>query len=404
MKKDNWTEDIKSRMKDYECDAPQGLWEGLSEAISRPMQEQELPRSLRWIWALPTAALAFAVAIALFIILKPGESKSEFLALPAGAVLAENPIATTLDNSATIEGNITRLNKHAQPLHSEPEVINPTVTGQDGKSTDSVLSGTTPGNHNEATNGYDEDTIDINEWEKTQTASTSKPHKLLAMNLYGSSSAGNMSSTTRKSSGVMALGPDGSEWLGDPEIGIALYNQGSDTKSTVYHHLPIRIGIGISYYFAKNLSVDTGLEGSILVSDFTDGTSQNYISSTQRLQYLAIPVNLRWDFLHTGNLNVYAKTGIRLQKCISGAIDKNYVIEGESKRKESVRIDEYPLQFSTHIALGAEYKLWERTGLYAEFEGGYYFDDGTETQNIYRSRPFNCSLNFGIRVDMSFTR
>lgn len=404
MKKDNWTEDIKSRLKDYECDAPQGLWDGLSEAISQPKKEQELPRSLRWIWALPTAALAFAVAIALFIILKPGESESESLALPASPVLAENSIATTPDNSATIESNITRPNKHAHPLHSESEVINQTVTNLDGKSTDSALSDTTPGNRNEAAKGYDEDTIDINEWEKTQTTSTSKPHKLLAMNLYGSGSAGDMSSTTRKSTGVMALGPDGSEWLGNPEIGIALYNQGSDTKSTVYHHLPIRIGIGISYYFAKNLSVDTGLEGSVLVSDFTDGTSQNYVSSTQRLQYLAIPVNLRWDFLHTGNLNIYAKTGIRRQKCISGAIDKNYIIEGESNKKESVRIDEHPLQFSTHIALGAEYKLWRRTGLYAEFEGGYYFDDGTNIQSIYHSRPFNCSLNFGIRVDMSFTR
>lgn len=423
MKKDNWTEDIKSRLKDYECDAPQGLWDGLSETISRPMQEQELPRSLRWIWALPTAALAFAMAIALFIILKPKDAKTERVTPSTAPVLAENSQTTAPDNCKVADNGITKVtedraqyiargDKHdhhriddVQP--SKPEVqktADKTFINQDEADADAVRKDTAEGNHNEFHASHDENTIDINEWEKTQTASTSKPHKLLAMNLYGSSSAGDISSTTRKSTGVMALGSDGSEWLGDPEIGIALYNQGSDTKSTVYHHLPIRIGIGISYYFAKNLSVDTGLEGSVLVSDFTDGTSKNYVSSTQKLQYLAIPVNLRWDFLHTGNLNVYAKTGIRLQKCISGAIDKNYVIEGESNRKESVRIDEHPLQFSTHIALGAEYKLWERTGLYAEFEGGYYFDDGTQTQNIYRSRPFNCSLNFGIRVDMSFTR
>lgn len=423
MRKDNWTEDIKTRLKDYECDAPQGLWDCLSETIFPKDKEQKSPKPHRWIWALPTSALAFAAAIALFLILKPEDAKTECVTPSTAPVLAENSQTTAPDNCKAADNGITKVtedkaryiargDKHdhyrlddVQP--PKPEVqktADKTFINQDEADADAVRKDTAEGNHNEFHASHDEGTIDINEWEKTQAPSTSKAHKLLALNLYGSSSAGDISSTTRKSSGVMALGSDGSEWLGDPEIGIALYNQGSDTKSTSHHHLPVRIGAGISYYFTQNLSADTGVEASSLISDFTDGTTQNYVSSTQRLQYLAIPVNLRWDFLRADNLNVYAKTGIRLQKCISGTIDKNYVIEGTSNKKESARIDEHPLQFSTHIALGAEYKLWKNTGLYAEFEGGYYFDDGTKIQSIYHSRPFNCSLNFGIRVDMSFTR
>ncbi len=407
MKKDNWTEDIGRRLKDYECDAPQGLWESLDEAISDANAPLRKAEPHRWIWALPVTAFAFAAAAALFVILKPVQVQSE---LPSsGPILSDNdtttePIIKQSDYIAladTFEPITAAPSLSTEPIEYADTAIKGSAGTPVAEQTDSANE-TTVTRQQEGVKENDGGFIDINDWEKTDVKKADRrTDRRLALNLYGSGSAGSRNSTVSQGFVSAGIGSEGMNWIGDPEIGIALYNQGLETINTTRHHLPVRIGAGLSFSFAPHLSIGTGLEASILLSDFTDGTKQNYISSTQKLQYLGIPLDLRWAFFSSDRISLYAKAGVRLQKCVSASTEKDYVINESSVKKENERISEHPLQFSTQLALGAECRLWQRTGLYAEFEGGYYFDDGSQIQSIYHSRPLNCSLNFGIRVNIT---
>ena len=71
-----------------------------------------------------------------------------------------------------------------------------------------------------------------------------------------------------------------------------------------------------------------------------------------------------------------------MEKCIYGKI---------GSRSETVK----PLQFSVMGAVGAQYNISKRVGIYVEPGVSYFFDDGSDIQTI---RPCNFTLQGGIRL------
>ena len=436
MDKHNWTEDIKSRITDFECDAPKGLWEGIDGAISEMPKARSARRSRfyrRW----AAGAVAFASIALVFFILKSYQANSDGLTTPTdfiANVVANNSLTVSTDTTQNVNAvtadtkdmastDTYIVNEHTATdivrtdlLADAAQATKQTSTASGQANTAALSEETQEGDapeqkidvRGQSESGQEETTdavIDINDWEKAETPRNPTPKRgRLTLNVYGSGSAGKENSTINRSSVAASLGADGTDWLGDPRIGIELYNQGHDTKTTEKHHVPVRVGIGLSYALNRHLSLDTGLELALLHSEFTDGTEQNFSSLSQTLRYIGLPIDLRWNFFTDKDLNIYAKCGVLVQKCICGSAQESYTLSGSTLKGQTNRRSELPWQFSAQTGIGAEYKLWRRTGLYAEFDAGFYLDDACNIRNIYQSRPFNCSLNFGIRVDMSFTR
>ena len=89
----------------------------------------------------------------------------------------------------------------------------------------------------------------------------------------------------------------------------------------------------------------------------------------QKLHYLGIPLRVNWNFVDTRKFSVYLSAGGAIEKCVYGKL-------GDEKQT----VD--PVQLSVLGALGAQYNLSRRWGLYVEPGLSYYFDDGSKVQTI----------------------
>ena len=74
-----------------------------------------------------------------------------------------------------------------------------------------------------------------------------------------------------------------------------------------------------------------------------------------------------------------------IEKCVYGTV------AGE---KETVD----PVQLSVMGALGAQYNINRKVGVYVEPGIAYYFDDGSSVQTIRKENPCNFTLQAGLRL------
>ena len=128
-----------------------------------------------------------------------------------------------------------------------------------------------------------------------------------------------------------------------------------------------------------------------------DGTKENYFTGEQRLNYVGIPVNMKYNAWSYKRFNLYGSAGVLAEKCVSGNVTKEYVINNATKKKETVNIDSKPLQMSVNVAFGVQFDVLDNVGIYAEPGVSYHLDDHSSLRTIYKEKPLNFNLNVGVR-------
>ena len=149
------------------------------------------------------------------------------------------------------------------------------------------------------------------------------------------------------------------------------------------HRQPVSVGFSVRKDLNHGLSVEGGLMYTYLYSDLYFGKGGN--SLEQKLHYLGIPLRVNWNFVDTHKFSVYLSAGGAVEKCVYGKL-------GDEKQTVA------PVQFSVLGALGAQYNLSRRWGLYVEPGISYYFDDGSKVQTIRKERPCSFTLQAGLRL------
>ena len=196
---------------------------------------------------------------------------------------------------------------------------------------------------------------------------------------------------------VEAVGPDNVIWADNPQLGIGIFNQGKSVKTEYKHRLPVRVGFNVAYRLTDRLSVESGVSYTRLSSDMKDGTKDNYSSSSQKLDYIGVPLNVKYRAFGYRRLSVYASAGLLTEKCVSGKTTHEYVISGEKKKHEAEDVAAKPWQLSVNAALGAQFDVLRNVGVYVEPGVSYYFDDRSTLSTIYKEKPLNFNLNLGVR-------
>ena len=196
---------------------------------------------------------------------------------------------------------------------------------------------------------------------------------------------------------VEAVGPDDVIWADNPQLGIGIFNQGKSVKTEYKHRLPVRIGLNVAYRLTDRLSVESGVSYTRLSSDMKDGTKDNYSSGSQKLDYIGVPLNVKYRAFGYRRLSVYASAGLLTEKCVSGKTTHEYVISGEKKKHEAEDVAAKPWQLSVNAALGAQFDVLRNVGVYVEPGVSYYFDDRSPLSTIYKEKPLNFNLNLGVR-------
>ena len=421
--KRNWKEDIHDRLGNFETDAPDGLWEAIHQRMAQTECAQAEKRQTPFVLqpALRRTACAAAACLALIagyqyfadggketangvkqagvngMIAVGGTVASDNSRYVASKPATASIVATNLAGVRVAKNGVTPAAVYAQTQNSESAQIS---TSQHlNTSTSQHLNPSTSQHPNPSTSQHHTPSTSLlaytpadNSRGRHEGAAARWTLSTSAMTGMGASSVTNSTATY-----VEAVGPDDVIWADNPQLGIGIFNQGKSVKTEYKHRLPVRVGINVAYRLTDRLSVESGVSYTRLSSDMKDGTKDNYSSSSQKLDYIGVPLNVKYRAFGYRRLSVYASAGLLTEKCVSGKTTHEYVISGEKKKHEAEDVAAKPWQLSVNAALGAQFDVLRNVGVYVEPGVSYYFDDRSSLSTIYKEKPLNFNLNLGVR-------
>ena len=447
--KRNWKEDIHDRLGNFETDAPDGLWEAIHQRMAQTERAQAEKRQTPFVLqpALRRTACAAAACLALVagyqyfadggketangvkqaggngMIAVGGTVASDNSRYVASKPATASIVATNLAGVRVAKNGVTPAadaavlptqNSESAQI-STPQHLNISTSQHHNTSTSQHLNISTHQPHNPSTPQHLNPSTS-----QPHNTSTSQPHNpstsLLAytpadnsrgrhegaaarwtLSTSAMTGMGASSVTNSTATYVEAVGPDDVIWADNPQLGIGIFNQGKSVKTEYKHRLPVRVGLNVAYRLTDRLSVESGVSYTRLSSDMKDGTKDNYSSGSQKLDYIGVPLNVKYRAFGYRRLSVYASAGLLTEKCVSGKTTHEYVISGEKKKHEAEDVAAKPWQLSVNAALGAQLDVLRNVGVYVEPGVSYYFDDRSSLSTIYKEKPLNFNLNLGVR-------
>lgn len=445
--KRNWKEDIHDRLGNFETDAPDGLWEAIHQRMAQtePSQAEKrqtpfvLQPTLRRTACAAAACLALVAGYQYFAdggketVSGVKQAGGDGMITVGGTVASDNSryvaskpatasiVATNLAGVRVAKNGVTPAAVYAQaqndgagkqPNNGEETAADtavlPTQNGESAQiSTPQHLNTSTSQPHNPSTSQHPNPSTpqplnpSTSLLAYTPADNSRGRHEGAAARWTLSTSAmtgmGASSVTISTATYVEAVGPDNVIWADNPQLGIGIFNQGKSVKTEYKHRLPVRVGLNVAYRLTDRLSVESGVSYTRLSSDMKDGTKDNYSSGSQKLDYIGVPLNVKYRAFGYRRLSVYASAGLLMEKCVSGKTTHEYVISGEKKKHEAEDVAAKPWQLSVNAALGAQFDVLRNVGVYVEPGVSYYFDDRSPLSTIYKEKPLNFNLNLGVR-------
>lgn len=165
----------------------------------------------------------------------------------------------------------------------------------------------------------------------------------------------------------------------------------SDLYEETKHHQPISVGMQVGFHLLPKLELSTGLVYTKVSSDFISGVSDTRTVSTQDLHYMGIPLNLSYSVWEYKGLHTYVTAGGE------GAVNIKNHTETDGEVKESKRDK---MQWSTNASVGIQYDFIPQLGVYVEPGMKYYFDNGSQIENIFKDKKLNFNIQFGLRFNV----
>lgn len=166
----------------------------------------------------------------------------------------------------------------------------------------------------------------------------------------------------------------------------------------VRHRQPIRLGMSIRVEFWKRLGLNTGLNYSCQSSTISSDEEYKSYNTDQKLHFVGLPLALNYNIFNFDNIELYASAGGAVEFCVSGKAHTDYFLpNGETLSIDNNVRDRRP-QWSVNASVGVQYKVNSMVGIYLEPGLSYYFDNGSDISSIYKEKPLNFNLAFGLRL------
>lgn len=440
--KTNWQKDIHDRLGNYEKDAPEGLWEGISRELPKlndgVMLTHKPQRTAMFrMWRVAGVAAVASVALVIgynFL----GNSAKDNINIPTNTtkhpnMLASNkkplgnePTGVCAEQATHSEDNLLAEQPTLAKASMEQSTLanasteQPTLASASTETDVKEISSKEEDSKKEE-NGKENEQAEVKpeKREDSRVLSKSQNDALLAYNdLTERRGSADVSSRWSVSTGAMGgLGasgtttaygdylvlscPGGADTKDSPMLDMSSVNRDVETKTEYEHHLPIRIGLSVAYALTDRLSISSGLTYTRLSSDIKDASRESKYIGEQRLHYVGIPVNVSYKVASFRWLGLYGTAGVLAEKCVSGTTDEGYVENNTMKYTNTHDISSKPLQMSVNAGVGIQFDFIDNVGIYAEPGLSYYFDDGSALQTIYKEKPLNFNLNVGVRFKLS---
>lgn len=384
MRKENDIQDfdlkVRSLLENAEVKAPSGAWKAVSARLGSSTSAYPY-----WRWA--AGGLAFAAILSAVLVFNGTFGGASMESPTVAVAVAETAGSPALQNTSDIEepdagvAVIPQKNLVAATIRKNPAkaVVVEDITLPEEKSEvpeEGSRSEVVTENRNtekEAAKSQEWIRDPFLELEEESAPRSRKPSITLGGNLTGNDNA-----------------QAGRTWMGVNGPGSKALKQTGKGK----YGVPVSLGLGVRLPLTDNLLIGTGLDWSMLTTDFAatyDGKSGD---ARHNMHYLGIPVNLYYTFIHTGTFSVYVYGGGAADLCLSS----RYHFKGEGL---SASIDEHVkgLQFSADAGLGFSFKLTGNLKLYVDPAMKYWFKSG-HPDNIRTSKPLGFNVEAGLRLDL----
>ena len=174
---------------------------------------------------------------------------------------------------------------------------------------------------------------------------------------------------------------------GAPQSNVYLSNY----KEETHHHLPLAIGLSVSYPLGDRLALSSGLVYTRAASDFQRIMPASTINTHQTLHYVGIPLQLHYTFLRLQSLSIYANAG--------GQTDINVKAQ-QTTEGVPVEANRDNLQWSLTGAVGLQYPIIPHLALYGEAGARWYIDNNSNVDTYFKQHPLSPNLQVGFRFTL----
>lgn len=176
---------------------------------------------------------------------------------------------------------------------------------------------------------------------------------------------------------------------------IAKHNSGKIVEHE-QHDKPITFGISLTKNIGKNWSLGTGIQYSLLKSNFTLGEGEYFINRVQKVHYLGIPLSTSYKWFNSKNWSAYSSVGIIFNIPMYGKNNEQYVTGTTVTYKDSWHFTP-SVQWSVGVGTGLQYNFAPNWSMYLEPSFNWYIPNGSTVHTIWTEHPFSISVPFGIR-------
>lgn len=407
MRQEDWASKIRDRLADYEEPAPDGLWDDIEKLLPVPDSGR---KALVALWRLRVAA-----AVAALLIVGVGGYRLAFhdRVKPAAAVMeAGRPFVVrhgsgdaTTDTVEKIVADTRRIVAHklgtTVPAHVGNAVTEETVKADDAGS---GSANNRPGydrmqDNTQCQDNKDARMADKHDGQRYMAAVTGRNRHSgeggkFAASLYASNI---MNSGISSSNGVMMtanmvkmyeMNDVGGNDMCSKRVPVFLNNY----KEEVRHHLPVTLGLSVSYSFTDRIWLESGVVYTKLSSDYTRKMDTSTLTDRQTLHYIGVPVRAGYSVWSRGGLSAYAVAGVEADFNVKARMETENVVRN---------IDKDRVQLSLSASAGVQYDFLPNLGIYIEPGAKYYIDNGSNVDNIFKDKKLNFSLQFGLRYGLN---
>lgn len=427
MKQNDWTSKLHERLDGHKATVPDGLWDKIAErlddnnaAAPAPLlNNSNRPKTIRLV-ALALSAAA-SVAVVVMVALRMNDDTINKVAQiydrPAASLHNQAP-SSVVNAPQRLMARITSATPASKPMAQTPEttlLLAEAAPLAEDTTYRSVCE--TPANDLQTRTAPDETNATPNENSSTSRmrkgGNANKTYNKPSATSYAYSRqtasslqsnrwtvgvhAEGITTDSRNTQRPMLMATRESDMLvsGNPnKVQSVLSNaplQLADYSQTKHHYHPMSFGLSVGYNLTPRLTLTTGMVYTYASSDFTSSAAGDDIVETQRLHYIGVPLNVKYKVWGNNAIHTYATAGCQADFNVSAKMHTGDITTDADKDRT---------QWSVGGAVGIQYNIIPRMGIYAEPGMRYYIDNKSSVETIFKEKKLNFNLQLGVRVEL----
>ena len=427
MKQNDWTSKLHERLDGHKATVPDGLWDKIAERLDDNIATAPAPlpnnrnrhKTIRLVALAMSAAASVAVVVMVALRMNDDTINNVAHKFDRQAASLHNPATSSVVNAPQrLMARITSTTPASEPMAQTTEatllLAEATPLSED-TTYRSVCE--TPANDLQTRTAPDETNTTPNESSSTSRmrkgGNANKPYNKPSATSYAYSRqtasslqsnrwtvgvhAEGITTDSRNTQRPMLMATRESDMLvsGNPnKVQSVLSNaplQLADYSQTKHHYHPMSFGLSVGYNLTPRLTLTTGMVYTYASSDFTSSAAGDDIVETQRLHYIGVPLNLKYKVWGNSAIHTYATAGCQADFNVSAKMQTGDITTDADKDRT---------QWSVGGAVGIQYNIIPRMGIYAEPGMRYYIDNKSSVETIFKEKKLNFNLQLGVRVEL----